>query len=222
MTAKTTIRSSTTAAITADKIHQLIKSQDWDTLRSVLKHTKSSSHATDNQTLLLAIKYDAPHHIVRKLVDIRPDLMEQKDRKYSQTPLHLLCRRPVTQESQKIILLLAEEYPQAAVIMDSSGMTPLHLICINPCNSSRVVSSIEALCQAAPVALMMTNDDGETPMECFLMSQIGRTMKEEEYQNKAVTAFQRASVKYLSSTKKTTKGEMYRMKCRQQDLFVRS
>jgi len=230
-TTSSTSRSSSTAV---DKIHQLIKLQDWEALRDVLKETliksstTSSSRAvkaaciTDEQTLLYAIKYDAPHHIVRKLVDIRPDLMQQKDSKSGQTPLHVLCRRTVTRESQKIISLISEEYPRAAIIMDAQGMTPLHLICKNPCNSSRVVSAIEALCQAAPSVLIMTNKDGETPMEVFLMSQKCQTVKEEECQNMVLRLFQKASAKYLSSTKMTTKGEMYRLKCRQQDLFIQS
>jgi len=173
--------------------------------------------------LLLVCQHDAPSDVIEKIVDIKPELAQEKNDGSQQTPLHVLCGKatPASQERTKAIRVLAERYPQAAIIMDSNGNTPLHLLCRTPCDSAHAVSAVEAVSLAGPAAMTMENHDDETPMEMFLLSQATAvTVREEEYQNEVLKVLNRTNIKYLSNFKSSPCGEMYRLKCCQQAVFA--
>eukprot|EP00814_Leptocylindrus_danicus_P004985 CAMPEP_0116033756 /NCGR_PEP_ID=MMETSP0321-20121206/19186_1 /TAXON_ID=163516 /ORGANISM="Leptocylindrus danicus var. danicus, Strain B650" /LENGTH=270 /DNA_ID=CAMNT_0003509907 /DNA_START=4 /DNA_END=819 /DNA_ORIENTATION=- len=206
-----------------EKITNYLKNQQWDELRTELESTSAttcSSLEFQHQTLVLACQYGAPPDIIKKIVQTRSDLVQTKDDKLQQTPLHILCQKPGTQERNKNIQFLAERYPQAAIIMDANGNTPLHLMCQNPCDSAYAVSAIEAICLAGPAALTMENHDDETPMELFLMSQAtAMTVEQEEYQDQALKWLCKTNIMFLSNFKTSARGEMYRLQCCQQAVY---
>eukprot|EP00814_Leptocylindrus_danicus_P004345 CAMPEP_0116027186 /NCGR_PEP_ID=MMETSP0321-20121206/14455_1 /TAXON_ID=163516 /ORGANISM="Leptocylindrus danicus var. danicus, Strain B650" /LENGTH=265 /DNA_ID=CAMNT_0003500445 /DNA_START=144 /DNA_END=941 /DNA_ORIENTATION=+ len=210
-----------------------VELQQWDALRTTLNHHQNNGD--DNlakqvlqdhpKILLLACQYDAPSDVIQKIVDIKPELAQEKANDGSQqTPLHILCQKatpPASQERTKAIRVLAERYPQAAIIMDSNGNTPLHLICRTPCDSAHAVSAVEAVSLAGPAAMTMENHEDETPMEIFLLSQAtAMTVREEEHQNEVLKVLNQTSIKYLSNFKSSPCGEMYRLKCCQQAVFA--
>ena len=204
--------------------------QQWDELRSKLETALENTNTGDalhtrneNQTLVLACKFDAPSDIINKIVQINAELTQERDEDSHQTPLHILCQKPASQDRTKAIKILTERYPRASIIMDSNGNTPLHDLCKIPCNSAYAVSAIESVCLAGPAAMTMENHDDETPMEIFLLSQGDNVaFFEEEYQNQALKVLSRTNIMYLSNFKSNSRGEMYRLQCCQQAMYKKS
>mmetsp|Transcript_27100 Transcript_27100/g.42090 ORF Transcript_27100/g.42090 Transcript_27100/m.42090 type:complete len:274 (+) Transcript_27100:93-914(+) len=200
-------------------ITNYLKNQQWDELRTELE-SNACSLEFQHQTLVLACQYDAPSDIIKKIVETQSELAQERDDMLQQTPLHILCQKPGTQERNRNIQFLAERYPQAAIIMDANGNTPLHLMCQNPCDSAYAVSAIEAICVAGPAALTIENNDDETPMELFLMTQdTAMTVEQEEYQDQALKWLCKTNIMYLSNFKTNARGEMYRQQCCQQAVY---
>ena len=207
-----------------------IKNQQWDELRSKLETALENTNTGDalhtrneNQTLVLACKFDAPSDIINKIVQINAELTQERDEDSHQTPLHILCQKPASQDRTKAIKILTERCPQAAIIMNLNGNTPLHELCKKTCNSAYAVSAFESVSLAGPAAMTMENHDDETPMEIFLLSQGDNVaFFEEEYQNQALKVLSRTNIMYLSNFKSNSRGEMYRLQCCQQAMYKKS
>merc|ERR1719329_1662807 len=156
-----------------------IENKRWNTLKMKLETSeleKTIEENTDNEMLLLACQNGAPFEIIIELISIKSVLLHKKDDATGRTPLHMACsyvgsRGTVTEEHFRIIALLATQYPKAASMKDSNGMTPLHLFCQVPCTTPEALDTIDVLCETGPAALTMTNCDGDIPMELFLISQ---------------------------------------------------
>ena len=184
---KSSIKMQPTQIGNSEELHQIVQQRKWHIIRFHLETFAGKDAICQNandSTLLLACKYKAPTDIILELADLKPELLHAKDIKMGKTPLHFLCINPTFANVAQIITRLAEQYPEAATCVDSRGMTPLHLACTAPCKSSKYVSIVDVLCIIEPTALIMENQDGETPLEVFLMSQTCKTQKEDRYQRR--------------------------------------
>jgi len=77
--------------------------------------------------------------------------------RHGETPLHIACQHG---EPLEVILKLLEDPSTAVKTQDQHGCLPLHYACMNGQNSFGV---IEALIEAYPVGLGVTNNDGKSP-----------------------------------------------------------
>jgi len=217
------------------ELQKFIENKEWDVLHAKLddfcgfKEVIQSN--AEDQTLLLACKYKAPFDLIKRIVAIEPALLKAKETESIRTPLHLMCldagaKISISKDIAQSIIFLASVFVQATTTKDSEGMTPLHLLCMNACNASHVVSTIKELSTIGPAALTFENNKNETPMEVFLMSQTQSsdqwpTIDDVVYQDDAVTFLQKKTAEYRKGIKAIARREMYRLTCRMQDLFVR-
>ena len=213
-------------SIARRRIQNCIESQQWDSLRTAMTQNAdlpTSQVIQENpKLLLLACKFDAPSDIIQKLVQINAELTQERDEDSHQTPLHILCQKPASQDRTKAIKILTERCPQAAIIMNLNGNTPLHELCKKTCNSAYAVSAFESVSLAGPAAMTMENHDDETPMEIFLLSQdAAMTVLGEVYQNEVLQVLNKTNIMYLSNFKSNIRGEMYRLQCCQQAVFAK-
>ena len=77
--------------------------------------------------------------------------------RHGETPLHIACQHGASLEA---ILNLLEDPSTAVKTQDQHGCLPLHYACMNGQSSFDV---IEALIEAYPVGLGVTNNDGKSP-----------------------------------------------------------
>lgn len=220
------------AVVTLAELHQHMEQQEWDVLRSKLDIPDAAKviqqNDTENQpTLLLACQKDAPCDIIRKLVQIKPELLHEKDGEFRHTPMHDMCLKPITSETADLIAFFSEQEEQCQKFthcsilssVDSCGMTPLHLLSMNPCKTAHAVRAFHALIHAGPAALTVENDEDETPLELFLVSQCPDMYEEEKFQCE-VMALMHKSSKVFQENIRAVRGEMYRLQCRQQNLYL--
>ena len=134
-----------------DELNSYIAQKKWVNLRSAL-YTSSAEKTIqkdeNNQFLLLACRNGAPIEIIKILVSIKPELLQEKDTEFEQTPLHLVCcLKSVTKEVSRVIAYLSKSYEDAMIIPDKHGNTPLHLMCKNLCKSPHFVAAMNILCK---------------------------------------------------------------------------
>jgi len=85
---------------------------------------------------------------------------------HGRTPLHVAAALPniITAESCSYLI---ESYPQACLIQDRRGYTPLHYACLNNCS----IKILEVLIEAAPGAILSQNHEGHSPL--FISLSVG-------------------------------------------------
>ena len=215
------------AVTTYDDLQACIEGSNWEILNAKLQRSSAEDAILENegnQLLLTACQHGAPLEIIMELISIKPEQAQQVDKEFQQTPLHLACLNMMNEDSAHIISLLATQYSQSTTMEDECGMTPLHLMCMNPCKSPASVAAINALCQKGPAALTMENEDGETPIEIFIISQNCNSYEEHDCQVAALDIMHKACGKYLLNAKREA---MRMVPCRlarreQQDVLVAS
>jgi ankyrin repeat protein len=129
---------SRTISIT-DLLHHIAE-QDWELFQSIALSKSTTFRAITNAignspefsgvTLLhAAVRFNPPLDVVKKMIDICPDLIAAKDC-LGRTPLHVAAG---SSAEPTLIKLLAHAYPASCDATDEDGKTPLHFACDTSC-----------------------------------------------------------------------------------------
>eukprot|EP00978_Attheya_sp_CCMP212_P005603 scaffold12564_cov60-Attheya_sp.AAC.7 len=112
----------------------------------------------DETPMIIAIKLNAPIHIIAALCQMSKESLGVADR-HGRLPLHLICQRPTTSiapssskkyadktdttdktdETQEIMKLLIEVYPEGLVAQNNHGHTPLHELLLHHAETRSVM-----------------------------------------------------------------------------------
>lgn len=123
--------------------------------------------------LHLACRKHAPLDVLKKLCDIQPMLLVEKN-KQGQTALHIAV---LVGSAPSIVAYLLNQNPTATFVQDNESRTPLHIACLNTVDDpmirwayAPVMETVHLLCEANPRMANEEDVDGMTPVDLALVS----------------------------------------------------
>ncbi len=160
-------------AIALSKLAGMIKERDWDVLVTELRAHESEelSEGVEKGLLLhLALRFDAPLHIITELTHDADTSASHRDAK-GRLPLHVSIRNVSQLSIVSHVLMLN---PEACTSLDDQGSIPLHFCfdenVMNAFKPSQFRELIRTLIQNSPESLMMEDRDGRCPLELAILS----------------------------------------------------
>lgn len=161
-------------------LHGLAVKGDWDAIETFLKSPSiSNKHKSDAlcygggdrgvNTLTVAIGFNAPYHIIQRILNVAPQKIITSKDKYGFSPLHASC---AVKRDIDILKLLVDRSPlEVFNSTDSDGHTPFHLAVANKANLE-VVQLV--LNKTSPDIFRSITKEGKTPLHlgCILRADI--------------------------------------------------
>lgn len=159
----TTINDENATSVSNDALYNALFYGKHDSCRSLLR--------TEHAVRLLGYKYVKPPHwvwrwnrlpvdIVSAIHDLKPHYTDTQGED-GQVSLHYAC----SFHSDEVVDFILSKSPRSAAIQDNGGTLPLHLAVQN---RFRLPFVLQRILTVHPTAVYAVNDDGKTPLDCFI------------------------------------------------------
>jgi ankyrin repeat protein len=161
-------------AVAATKLYRSLEFFCPETLERYCPRLAHMTAANGDMALHYAARYSRSADALGWILGLNPSAVKATSKDRGETPLHyLVSRRCFFPDQMSMLCQLLHADVSAALVQDSDGNTPLHLLCKLKANKSEVKATLMAmrkqLLDTCPAAASIANLRGRLPLHDFFV-----------------------------------------------------
>jgi ankyrin repeat protein len=159
-------------AVAATKLYSSLEFLHQETMERYCPRLAYLTDANGETAIHYAARYSRSADVLEWILGLNPSAVKATSKDRKETPLHhLVSRRRCFLEQMSMLRQLLDADVSAALVQDSSGNTPLHLLCNLGAKDDEVkkasfMAMRRELLTACPAAASIANSNGSLPLHC--------------------------------------------------------